>query len=341
MIEARGLTKRYGSVLALDAIDLTVQPGRIVGFLGPNGAGKTTAIRILTCFMPATSGAATVDGYDVFTESKHVRRRIGYLPENTPLYPEMRVDEQLHHFGRLHGLSRPRRRQRLDELSDRCGLGAIRRRPIGQLSKGNRQRVGLAQAMLHDPPGLILDEPTAGLDPVQIAEVRRLSRDLSGDKTVLLRTHILPEVEKTCDEMVIISGGRIVAAGAASAIAGRAKAAGRVRLEVKAGAPAVGKALRPLAGVGRVHTDAADGWTIATIEAAGGAGGGADDLRERIGQAIAERGWAVRYLSRDATDLEALFMQLTGEAGAPGGGDPAEPTGHRAGGAAKSEAGDA
>jgi len=310
MIEARELTKWYGPILALDRVDFNVERGRIVGFLGPNGAGKTTTIRILTCFMPATDGAASVNGFDVLTESANVRRQIGYLPEATPLYPEMRVAEQLHHFGKLHGLDRKTRKQRIDALADRCGLTKIVTRPIGQLSKGNRQRVGLAQAMLHDPPVLILDEPTAGLDPTQIGEVRKLIRSLAGEKTILLSTHILPEVERTCEELIVIAGGRVAAAGTPEQLKSRVRATARVVMEIKADAPAAAEAINALPGVAACETDADAGWCVARVSARPDAG----DIREPLGRLAADKQWIVREMRHEAASLEEFFVQVTSQA---------------------------
>jgi len=310
MIEARDLTKWYGPILALDRVDLSVPKGRIVGFLGPNGAGKTTTIRILTCFMPATGGNATVNGFDVFTESAQVRRQIGYLPEATPLYPEMRVTEQLHHFGKLHGLNRKQRKARIEALSDRCGLTQIASRPIGHLSKGNRQRVGLAQAMLHDPPVLILDEPTAGLDPTQIGEVRKLIKSLAGEKTILLSTHILPEVERTCEELVVIAGGRVVAGGTPDELKSQVRASARVIMEVKANAPAVAQAVKALPQVASCETDAHDGWAVARVTAKENVG----DIRETLGALAASKQWTLREMRYEAASLEEFFVQVTSAA---------------------------
>jgi len=310
MIEARELTKWYGPILALDRVNLRVDQGRIVGFLGPNGAGKTTTIRILTCFMPATGGAAAVNGFDVLTQSAEVRRQIGYLPEATPLYPEMRVTEQLHHFGKLHGLDRKTRKQRIEALADRCGLTTIATRPIGQLSKGNRQRVGLAQAMLHDPPVLILDEPTAGLDPTQIGQVRQLIKSLAGEKTILLSTHILPEVERTCEELIVIAGGRVVAGGTPEQLKSQVRANARVVMEVKANAPAVAEAVRGLPGVAECETDADAGWCVARVSAKPDAG----DIREALGRLAADKQWTLREMRHEAASLEEFFVQVTSRA---------------------------
>lgn len=309
MIEVRHLSKWYGPVRALDDVSFEVGRGRIVGFLGPNGAGKTTCIRVLTGFIPATTGGATVGGFDVLHESRQVRARIGYLPENTPLYPEMRVEEQLHFFGKLHGLNRSQRRRRIDALSERVGLGAIRRRPIGQLSKGNRQRVGLAQAMLHDPHVLVLDEPTAGLDPAQISSVRRLIAELAGEKTVLVSTHILSEVEKTCQDVIIIAGGRIAAHGTPAELKAKAGRGARVLAEVRASEAEVKQAFGSVAGVGSLTTRMEGAWCVASVEATERE----LDLRPALGEAAASRGWVVRALGHDAASLEDYFVQVTTE----------------------------
>lgn len=307
MIHVSQLTKWYGPICALNQIDLHVAPGRIVGFLGPNGAGKTTAIRILTCFMPATSGSATIDGHDVFTQSALVRSRIGYLPEATPLYPEMRVEEQLHHFGKLHNLPRKQRLARIDALSDRCGLSKIRRRPIGQLSKGNRQRVGIAQALLHDPPVVILDEPTAGLDPAQISEVRKLIIDLAGHKTVLLSTHILPEVEKTCQDVIIINQGRIAATGTPQELKQKARRRTPVVLEVQADPAIVRQILGKIPQVASVETSMDQTWCVARVL-------GTDDnadIRPALGAAALRQQWIVRSMRYEIGSLEEYFIQIT------------------------------
>ena len=307
MIEAEKLTKWYGPTLALDQVDLTVDKGQIVGFLGPNGAGKTTTLRILTCFLPATSGRARVNGHDVFAESAAVRKSIGYLPENTPLYPEMRVDEELHYFGRLHGMDRRTRVRRIDELSARCGLNQIRGRLIGNLSKGNRQRVGLAQAMLHDPPVLILDEPTIGLDPTQITEVRKLIVELAGQKTILLSTHILPEVERTCQRVVIIASGSVVAAGTPDELKAKVRSASRVLVEVKANPVDLTQAFEALPEVAAVQAEGRGGWCHAAVTA----NHQAADVREAMGRVLVERQWAVRELRYEAASLEEFFVQIT------------------------------
>src|SRR5579875_304141 len=210
MIEVKQLTKLYGSFVAIKNVSFKADKGQIVGFLGPNGAGKTTTMRIITGFMPATSGTVLVDGLDIFTQSLEARRRIGYLPENPPLYNEMRVESYLHFVGRLKGVRRDAIEAAVEHVIEICGLSGMRTRICGQLSKGYRQRVGLAGALIHNPPVLVLDEPTIGLDPRQIREIRSVIRDLAGNHTIVLSTHILPEVAQICEKVVIINDGRVV-----------------------------------------------------------------------------------------------------------------------------------
>jgi ABC-2 type transport system ATP-binding protein len=219
VIRVAELSKVYGQTLAVDRVSFEVDRGQIVGFLGPNGAGKSTTLKILTCYMPPTSGGATVNGFDIFHQSEQVRENLGYLPENVPLYTEMKVEEYLDFRGRLRKMPRDDRRKRIDYVCDRCWLEPVRKRLISHLSKGYRQRVGLADALLHDPPVLILDEPTVGLDPTQIRESRKLIKELGGKHTIMLSTHILPEVEAVCDRAIVISGGRIVAQGTPEEVA--------------------------------------------------------------------------------------------------------------------------
>src|ERR1700704_2026493 len=211
MIKVEGLTKRHARNIAVDNISFEVQKGEIVGFLGPNGAGKTTTMRVLTCFLPPTSGTASVAGFDVLEHPMEVKKRIGYLPESPPLYPEMEVEEYLTFVGRLKGISGADVARRVSEVCERCAVADVRTKLIGKLSKGYRQRVGLAQAIIHNPEVLILDEPTAGLDPKQIIETRQLIKQLGGDHTIILSTHILPEVSQTCQRVVIINQGHVVA----------------------------------------------------------------------------------------------------------------------------------
>ncbi len=311
MIEAESLTKWYGPTRALDAVSLKIEPGQIVGFLGPNGAGKSTTLRILTGYLPPTSGTAKVAGHDMLREAEQARAKIGYLPESTPLYPEMRVEEYLDYRGRLMEMDRARRRARIDEVCARCGLAHNRRRLIGQLSRGNRQRVGLAQALLHEPPVLILDEPTAGLDPNQIGEVRSMIRELGGRQTILLSTHILPEVEKTADRVVIIAGGRIVADGTPDELRQRVGGGARIAVEVKGEAEQVRGALSAVADVDGVEAESTgdDGWVRAWVTPRAAS----PIVRERLGQTIASRGWPLRRLEDERATLEAFFVKITAE----------------------------
>src|SRR5947199_2553673 len=253
MISVSELTKVFGQTLAVDRVSFEVAKGQIVGFLGPNGAGKSTTIRMLTCYLPPTSGGASVNGFDIFHESEKVRENLGYLPENVPLYTEMKVEEYLDFRGQLRKMNREARRKRIDYVVDRCWLKDVRRRTIGHLSKGYRQRVGLADALLHNPPVLILDEPTVGLDPAQIRETRKLIRDLGGDHTVLLSTHILPEVEAVCDRAVVIASGKLVAQGTPDELRTSRRMSARVLVECKGPAKEVESALSRVSGVSKVE----------------------------------------------------------------------------------------
>src|SRR5580658_4703006 len=223
----------YGSVLAVDKVSFDVPKGQIVGFLGPNGAGKSTTLRMLTCYLSPTSGTATINGFNIFHDSDKVRENLGYLPENVPLYLEMRVEEYLDFRGRLRKMPRAERKKRIDYVVERCWLTTVRRRPIGHLSKGYRQRVGLADSLLHNPAVLILDEPTVGLDPTQIRETRKLIKDLAGHHTVVLSTHILPEVEATCDRAIVIAAGKIVAQGSPDELRASRRLTARVLVECR------------------------------------------------------------------------------------------------------------
>src|SRR5215475_8936267 len=232
MISVKDLTKRYARTTAVDHISFEVEKGQIVGFLGPNGAGKTTTMRILTCFLPPSSGTAQVAGFDVLEQPLEVKKRIGYLPETPPIYPEMATAEYLKFVGKLKGLSGAELQKRIDYVCVRCAVGDVKKKLLGKLSKGYRQRVGLAQAILHNPEVLVLDEPTAGLDPKQINETRDLIRSLAGDHTIILSTHILPEVEQTCELVIIINKGKLVATDSVSNLQNRARGAGSVLVEI-------------------------------------------------------------------------------------------------------------
>src|SRR5712672_852458 len=274
MITVTDLTKRYARHTAVDHISFEVQKGQIVGFLGPNGAGKTTTTRMLTCFLPATSGTATVAGFDVLEQSFEVKKRIGYLPETPPLYPEMRTVEYLQFVGSLKGLAKAELAKRVDYVCDRCAIVDVKDKLLGKLSKGYRQRVGLAQAIIHNPDVLILDEPTAGLDPKQINETRDLIKGLAGDHTIILSTHILPEVSQTCEQVIIINKGKIVATDSVSNLQNRARSGESVLVEVAGrngslDPAAVQRKLEQVAGVSRVVSKA-DGQKRAIFEVEGG-----------------------------------------------------------------------
>lgn len=309
MIQVRNLTKSYGPHLAVDNISFTVNEGEIVGFLGPNGAGKSTTMRILTGYMPATRGTATVAGHDVFTESLEVRRQIGYLPEGNPLYPEMRVREFLNFRGKLRGMSRDDRATAIRHVADRCWLGEFIDRPIGQLSKGMKQRVGLADALLHDPSVLVLDEPTIGLDPTQIRETRRLIGDLARRHTILLSSHILPEVEAVCQRTIIIAGGKIRASGSISEVRDRIKGASGLIAEIRGPHDAVSKAVRAVEGVREVEASTVDGWSRLRIRSTEG-----KDVREEIARLASRNDWGLRELRLEVGSLEEFFIQITAEA---------------------------
>lgn len=303
MIEVRNLSKHYGSHRAVDNISFTVKEGEIVGFLGPNGAGKTTTLRILTCFLPATAGSATVAGHDVFTESMAVRAVVGYLPESVPLYPEMRVREYLRFRGKLHGLGAPQRPAAIERVTERCWLQDVIDRPIGQLSKGFRQRVGLADTLLHNPAVLILDEPTIGLDPTQIRQTRSLIRELAQEHTVILSSHILPEVEATCERIIIIHEGKLVASGSPEELRERIGEGSKLIAEVKGVPEEVAADVGRLAGVTDVRSAAHDGWTRLSIVAG-------TDVRAAVAKLAAEKGWPLRELRRDVATLEDFFVKI-------------------------------
>ena len=300
-----GLTKNYGNFLAVDHISFEVPKGVIVGFLGPNGAGKTTTIRMLTCYMPPTSGTATVAGHDVCTDSLNVRRNIGYLAESTPLYTEMRVSEYLDFKARLRGMGRDERRKAIAHAADRTWLTDRLDSIIGHLSKGYRQRVGIADALLHNPPVLVLDEPTVGLDPSQIREARRLISELAGDHTVLLSTHILQEVEMVCQRVIIVARGRIVAQGTPEEL--KNKAGSGVRIEVRAGpSDQVKSAVSAINGVELVEV--MQSGVVSTLNVRGK---NSPEMREQIASTISQRGWALREMRQEGASLEEFFVRIT------------------------------
>jgi ABC-2 type transport system ATP-binding protein len=307
MIHVENLTKYYGDYAAVQDVSFDVPAGQIVGFLGPNGAGKTTTMRILAGFLTATSGKASIAGFDVFWQPLEVRRRIGYMPENCPLYQEMRVTEYLKFRGGIKGFARRVCRQRIDYVIERCWLGDVRRQIIGTLSKGYRQRVGLADALLASPPVLILDEPTAGLDPAQIISTRKLIRELGREHTILLSTHILPEVEATCDSVIIIHNGRVVAASALGDL-GR-EAGGTASLVAVLEGTVDLDDLRGLSGVDEVASEPAAGGVRLRLRTPDTA-----ELSPRLCALAVQRGWKVRELRPERQTLEQLFVKITGHA---------------------------
>ena len=300
MVEVQHLTKAYGPQNAVDDISFTAGKGEIVGFLGPNGAGKSTTMKIATGYLPPTAGTVRVAGYDVLTHSLDVRRRVGYLPEHNPLYLEMYVHEYLEFIGAVHGLRGAALRRRVAELVARVGLSREQNKQIGALSKGYRQRVGLAEALLHDPDVLILDEPTTGLDPNQILEIRELIREVAQDKTVIFSTHILPEVTALCSRVLIISRGKLVADSPVADLAARAAGETVLRAEFEGAVDA--QALRDLPGV---HALGQEGGSYVIRSAAG------RDLRAAVSRLAAERGWVLLGLRQEQQSLEAVFGELT------------------------------
>jgi ABC-2 type transport system ATP-binding protein len=308
MIEVEHLTKTYGRRTAVDDVSFRVEAGEVVGLLGPNGAGKSTTLRILSCYLPPSGGRVRVAGFDVIHESLEVRRRIGYMPENVPLYPEMRVAEYLVFRARLRGVSRRELRPRLDEAIAACGLEDVAGRVIGHISKGYRQRVGLADALVHRPELLILDEPSIGLDPNQIRQIRELIRGFAGRHTVLLSSHILSEVEQVCQRVLILHHGRLVGADTPEQLMNLAHPAVLVEAELRAPAAGAEAALRALPGVRSVALSEAGGWLCARCECEPGSA-----VPESLFAAARDRGWSLRKLHEDRPRLEDVFANLTAE----------------------------
>jgi ABC-2 type transport system ATP-binding protein len=321
MIKVEGLTKRYDRFVAVRGIGFEVEKGQIAGFLGPNGAGKTTTMRILTCFMPPTEGQAAVAGFDVMRSPMEVKRRIGYLPEVPPLYPEMEVEEYLAFVGRLKGIPSSALRKRLDDAMAKCAIGDVRKKLISKLSRGYRQRVGLAQAVIHNPEVLVLDEPTAGLDPKQIHETRQLIRGLAGEHTIIISTHILSEVEQTCDHVIIINKGLLVARDTMENLTSRLRGQEAVALEVEGRGQALDQAaarqrLEQVAGVSRViPKDSRNGRHFFEVEGLPG-----KHIRGDLARAAVEAGWNLNELRAASASLEDVFLELTA-------GEQAEKTG--------------
>jgi ABC-2 type transport system ATP-binding protein len=316
MIKVEGLTKRYARTVAVDNISFEVQKGQIVGFLGPNGAGKTTTMRVLTCFMPPSEGRAEVAGFDVVDKPQEVKKRIGYLPETPPLYPEMSIRDYLTFVGQLKGVSSAELPARVEEVSKRCSIAEEPDKLISKLSKGYRQRVGLAQAIIHNPDVLILDEPTSGLDPNQIIQTRELIKSLAGDHTIILSTHILQEVEAMCEQVLIISKGKLVASDSVDNLTHRLRGAEAVAVEVapRNGSPLsagdVRRKLEQVPGVSRViEREGRDGRLPFEVESLPGR-----NVRADVARAVIEAGWNLNELHPVSASLEEIFLQLTGEA---------------------------
>ena len=305
MITVQNLKKSYGPIKAVDDISFEVQKGEILGFLGPNGAGKTTTMKILTCFIGATEGSASIAGFDVEKDALEVRKRVGYLPENAPLYSDMDVTSFLRFIAEIRGINGSRFSSRFEEVVSVCGLKNVLRRPISQLSKGYRQRTGLAQAIFHNPDVLIMDEPTSGLDPNQIIEIRELIKHLGKEKTVVLSTHILPEVEATCTRAIIINEGKIVVQGTLAEISSHAHEV--VVAVVRAERAAAEAKLRRVSGVSEVACrGSADGLVTFEITPEKGM-----KINEEIFQAVAASGWTLSQLRTEGASLEDVFTKLT------------------------------
>ena len=310
MIEVQHLTKRYGPTTAVDDVSFRVEKGEVLGFLGPNGAGKTTTMRVLTGYMPPTEGRAVVAGYDIFDQPVEAKRRIGYLPETPPLYPEMTVRDYLTFVARIKGVPRAGRAAKVNETMEKTRVADMATRHCGKLSKGYRQRVGLAQALLHNPDVLILDEPTAGLDPKQIIDTRQLIKELGGDHTIILSTHILPEVSQTCHRVVIINKGRVVAVDTPEGLTSRLRGSETMYVQVEAPVPDdVQRTMGAVAGVTGVSLAESRG-SVGSYEVNSESG---HDVRRELASAIVSAGWGLLELRPLRMRLEEIFLHLTTE----------------------------
>jgi ABC-2 type transport system ATP-binding protein len=306
MIKVENLTKRYAGHTAIKDLSFEVEKGEIVGFLGPNGAGKTTTMRILASFMPPTAGRASIAGFDVFEQSLQARAHLGYMPENVPLYNDMRVTEYLDYRAALKGVPHRRVGERVGDVKELCGLKDVERKLIATLSKGYRQRVGLADALLHEPDLLILDEPTIGLDPNQIRQVRDLIKNLGKQHTILLSTHILPEVEMTCSRVIIVHRGKIEASDTPENLLRQIRQAGGVTVEAKVGKDDGASELRKISGVRDVTTDEDGDWKVFSLRVESGV-----DVRAEVYQLATTRRWTLRELSLRKATLEDVFVEIT------------------------------
>ena len=306
MIEVTDLTHYYGPHPAIQDVNFHVEKGEILGFLGPNGAGKTTTMRILTGFMPPTRGQVNLGGYDVVEDSLNVRRRVGYLPETVPLYTDMTVSGYLRYMGTLRGMPARSIKRRIEDVIEVCRLGDYRKTQIGKLSKGFRQRVGIGQAIIHEPEVLILDEPTIGIDPIQVVETRRLIQDLGKEQTVVLSSHILPEVSMICGRVLIISEGRIVAEDTPSNLADRFQGVDRLEVEIGGPVAQVLQALRQVRGVAEVNHRRAQNQELYEIQLGRG-----QDLRDEISRTVINNGWSLLSMQVVGMSLEDIFLKLT------------------------------
>ncbi len=306
MIKVENLTKRYAGHTAIKDLSFEVEKGEIVGFLGPNGAGKTTTMRILASFMPPTAGRASIAGFDVFEQSLQARAHLGYMPENVPLYNDMRVTEYLDYRAALKGVPHRRIAERVGDVKELCGLKDVEKKLIATLSKGYRQRVGLADALLHEPDLLILDEPTIGLDPNQIRQVRELIKNLGKQHTILLSTHILPEVEMTCSRVIIVHRGKIEASDTPENLLRQIRQAGGVTVEAKVGNDDGASELRKISGIRDVSTEQDGDWKIFSLRTESGV-----DVRTEVYQLATSRRWTLRELSQRRATLEDVFVEIT------------------------------
>ena len=305
MIEVKDLTRYYGPKRAISNVSFSVKKGEILGLLGPNAAGKTTCMRILTCYMPPTSGSATVGGFDIFEQSMDVRQITGYLPENPPLYTDLVVQDYLKFVAKIKGVTKEQLNREVDSVIEKASIGDVRSRVIGKLSKGYKQRVGLAQSLLNNPQVVILDEPTVGLDPKQIIEIRELIKNLKGEHTVILSSHILPEVEQTCERVVIIANGKVVAEDTPGNLTGRMRASERVLLEVEGDEKTVTEALKKFSDITALKIDKGNGGILkVTIESK-------IDLRKEYAKALVAKNIGLLELQSDKVTLEDIFLELT------------------------------
>ena len=308
MIEVRNLTKRYGPTIAVNDVSFDASAGEVLGFLGPNGAGKTTTMRMLTCYLPADGGTASIDGYDISENSLEVRKRIGYLPESAPLYPDMGVIDYLKFIAEIRDIPKSERSPRIKEIVEICGLGSVIQKDIGELSKGYRQRLGLAQSLIHDPPILILDEPTSGLDPSQIIEIRNLIKEIGKQKTIIFSTHILSEVSATCSRVLIISDGKIVANGTPDELAERAKGEQMVHISIRGESEEIEAKLKTLSFVSSFKKMESDDGVFRYQISSQQKHNPAEDLF----RFVVENNWSLTELRQETISLEDVFLKLTG-----------------------------